>query len=159
MNIKNGDVESAILVMNEAAKWLIDQGQILWEIENLTKDKLLDNNITADNFYTCWENKKPIAAMILQWYEPVLWSEVKPFESGFIKKLCVSRGYAGKGISGKMIMFAENECKNRSINILRLDCAGDRPKLCKIYETLGFNKIKREIIGKYDIAFYEKRIK
>ena len=156
MKIKNGDIESAILIMNEVAQWLKDKDQALWEISDLTKENLLKGNITSDNFYTYWKNEKPIAAMILQWSEPLLWPKIKPFESGFIKKLCVSREYAGKGISGKMITFAENECKNKGIKTLRLDCAGDRPKLCNIYESLGFIKIDRKIIGKYDIAFYEK---
>ena len=154
--IKNGDIESAILILKEVAKCLIDKGQSLWEIDSLTKEKLLNNNILAENIYTYWENEKPIAAMILQWYDPVFWSEIKPNESGFIHKLCVSREYAGKGISGKMIKFAENECKNKGIKTLRLDCAGDRIKLCNLYESLGFKQINRKMMGNYDVAFYEK---
>ena len=143
--------------MREAAKWLIDKGQTLWEIDSLTKEDLL-KNISAENIYTYWENEKPAAAMILQWYDPIFWSEIKPNESGFIHKLCVSREYAGKGVSGKMIKFAEKECKNKGIKKLRLDCAGDRIKLCDLYESSGFKQISRKMVGNYDVAFYEKDI-
>ena len=58
-----------------------------------------------------------------------------------------------------MILFAELECKNKGINILRMDCAGDRPKLCNFYETNGFIKIDRQRIGIYDITYFEKSLK
>jgi ribosomal protein S18 acetylase RimI-like enzyme len=158
MEIKSGNIESSILVMHEVAKWLIDKNESLWKINDLTKEVLLCNNLTEDNFYTGWECEKPIASMILQWHDPELWPNIKPFESGFIHKLCVSREYAGKEISREMILFAELECKNRGIKILRLDCAGDRQKLCNFYESYGFIKVDRKNIGIYDIAFYEKNI-
>jgi len=158
MIVKNGDVEAAILIMKEVAKWLIIKGEPIWEITNLTKEKLLGTNLSENNFYTAWEYGKPIAAMILQWYDPEFWPNIGPFESGFIHKLCVSREYAGKGISTEMIFFAELECKNKDIKKLRLDCDANRHKLCSFYENYGFKEIDRRKIGIYNIAFYEKNI-
>lgn len=156
--VKNGDIESAILIMKEVAKWLTNKGEPIWEINNLTKEKLLGASLSGNNFYTAWENSKPIAAMILQWHDPEFWPNIRPFESGFIHKLCVCREYAGKGISTKMILFAETECKIKGIKKLRLDCDGNRPKLCSFYETHGFKQIDRKMIGIYDVVFYEKNI-
>ena len=156
--IENGNIDSSLLIMLEVAKWLTEKGEPLWKIEDLTKEKLLEDNITSDNFYTCWENDEPIATMILQWHYPKFWKNIRSGETGFIRKLCVSRKYAGKGISYKMMEFAENECKRKNINYLRLDCAGDRQKLCKFYESLGYTQINKKIIGEYNIAFYEKYI-
>ena len=98
MEIRKGDIESSILLMNEVAKWLIDKGEPLWETNDLRKEILLKDNLTEDNFYVGWKYGKPIASMILQWHDPKLWPNIKPFESGFIHKLCVSRDYASKGI-------------------------------------------------------------
>ncbi len=38
---------------------------------------------------------------------------------------------------------------------LRLDCAADRPKLCRFYEDYGFRRVGRRMVGWYDAAFYE----
>jgi GNAT superfamily N-acetyltransferase len=157
MFIKNGDVDHAIIIMREAAEWLISSGKLLWKIEDLTKEKIL-NGITEENVYVGWKNNLPIAAMILQWHDPFFWKNVKPFESGFIHKLSVKREYAGKGYSKEMVKFAESECKKRGIFLLRLDCAGDRPKLCNFYESLGFVQINRKMMGIFDMAFYEKKL-
>ena len=157
MEIKNTQVETAIEIMQEAAKWLIQIDKPLWRLDDLTADKLL-KEISREDFYVGWENDQSIAAMILQWQDPLFWKDVKPFESGFIHKLSVRRAFAGKGFSKEMIIFAESECIKRNIHFLRLDCAGDRPKLCGFYESLGFKQVQRKMVGKFDVAFYEKRI-
>ncbi len=38
---------------------------------------------------------------------------------------------------------------------LRLDCAADRPKLCRFYEDYGFRRVGLRMVGWYDAAFYE----
>lgn len=57
-----------------------------------------------------------------------------------------------------MIKFAEAECVTIGIGYLRLDCAGDRAKLCKFYESIGFLQVDRKMIGKFDITFYVKKL-
>jgi GNAT superfamily N-acetyltransferase len=157
LTIKNGDTESAIKIMREAASWLINKGEPMWELKDLTAEKIL-GGITDNDIYVGWIGDKPVTAMILQWHDPFFWPDVPKNKSGFIHKLCVSREFSGKGYTKAMIKFAENECKKREIHFLRLDCAGDREKLCKIYEDNGFKQIGRKMVGPYDTAFYEKEI-
>jgi len=54
--IKNGDIESAILIMKEVAKWLIDKGQPLWKIDSLTKEKLINKKMIG-NYYIAFYKK------------------------------------------------------------------------------------------------------
>ena len=159
MIIKNTDINIALEIMREAALWLIDKNEPLWRLEDLTSEKIM-KGISEENVYVGFEDNLPVAAMILQWHDPSFWEKIKPFESGFIHKICVRRKYAGKGYAKEMLAFAEAECKKRKIGFLRLDCAGDRPKLCDFYESLGFKQVQRRLVGPnaYDLAFYEKKL-
>ena len=159
MIIKNSNINIAIDIMREAAQWLIDKGERMWRLEDLTAEKIM-NGISEENVYVGFEDSLPIAAMILQWQDTIFWEQIKPFESGFIHKLCVKRKYAGKGYAKEMLAFAEAECRKRKIGFLRLDTAGDRPKLCSFYESLGFKQVQRRLVGPNasDMAFYEKKI-
>jgi GNAT superfamily N-acetyltransferase len=156
IGISQGYINEAIDIMREAAQWLIQTKKPLWHLEDLNKEKLLKDN-NEKEFYVGWIGKNDVSAMILKWYDPFFWPNIKENESGFIHKLSIRRNYAGMGISKMMVEFAVDECKKRGINVLRLDCAGDREKLCRIYEKMGFIQVGRRMIGKFDIAFYELR--
>lgn len=158
MKIKKGQINDAILIMKEAAQWLIDINEPLWEIDDFDKKKIT-NGLTEENFVVGYINDGPAAAMILQWEDKFFWPNINKNQSGFIHKLSVKRKFAGQDLAKKLINYAEKECKNKNINYLRLDCAGDRPKLCSFYEKNGFYKVDRRMVGIYDVAFYEKKIK
>lgn len=57
-----------------------------------------------------------------------------------------------------MIEFATDECRRRNVDFLRLDCAGDRKKLCSFYEKIGFKQVRRKMMGSFDVAFYELNV-
>ena len=152
-----GDVDEAINIMREAVNWLVDTGQPLWKLEDLTKEKLLKDN-KNNEFHVLKIDNVSAAAMILKWEDKLFWPNVKQGESGFIHKLSIRKKYSGTGISRNMIEHAIEECKKRNIALLRLDCAADRQKLCSFYENFGFKQIKRRMIGTFDVAFYEFRI-
>jgi len=155
--IKNGDIENALLIMKEAANRLIKTGKEMWNPEDITKEKIL-RNIAEKDIYIGYIDDEPAGSMILQWDDKFFWPNIGENESGFIHKLAVRQKYAGKKISNYMVQFAEEECRKRGIKYLRLDCAADRPKLCKFYENLGFRMVDRRMIDKYDTAFYEKKL-
>lgn len=157
IEIKNGNIKDAISIINEAAQWLNEKNQQMWKLEDLTEEKIL-NGITKENIYVLYINNEPAATMILKWDDKLFWPNIKSYESGFIHKLSVRRKYAGKSIACKLIEYAENGCKLRNIDYLRLDCAGDRPKLCHFYVKNGFKIVKKEMIGSHYTAFFEKRI-
>ncbi len=114
MEIKNCDIKNASSIMQEAAKWLIEKGMPLWKIEDLSEEAL-SNYEKLENIYVGFVNNEPVTAMILKWYDPVFWPDIKENDSGFIHKLSIKRKYAGQGYSKKMIQFAESECKRRGI--------------------------------------------
>jgi GNAT superfamily N-acetyltransferase len=162
ISFDTGNVDEAIYIIREAAKWLIDTKKPMWKLEDLTKEKLLKDNRVED-FIVLKVDNKIAGAMILKWEDSFFWSEVKQDESGFIHKLSVLRNYSGKGISKNLVDYAIEECKKRNVAFLRLDCDGERERLCNFYENLGFKQVKRKMIRLfdttfYDIAFYEMKV-
>lgn len=127
MNITQGDTTIAIEIMREAALWLIETGKPLWRFEDLNEKRIL-TGITKDDVYVGWIADEAAATMILQWRDPIFWPQAKD-DSGFIHKLVVRRRFAGTDVSRQMVECAEQETLRRGKEYLRLDCAGDRPKL------------------------------
>ena len=157
MKITQGNVAIAVDIMREAASWLIETGRPMWRLEDITEEKILAG-ITKKNIYVGWVDDESAAAMILQWNDPFFWPQAKD-DSGFIHKLSVRRRFAGTDVSSQMIEWAKEEARKRGKVYLRLDCAGDRPKLCSFYEGFGFHQTDRRMIGPFDIALYELRLK
>jgi GNAT superfamily N-acetyltransferase len=155
--VNKGEVDNAITILREVAKWCEATEKNMWKVDALTKDILMEG-LSEDNFYVGKVGKNIVSSMILQWYDPLFWPEIKQNESGFIHKLCVKREYSGLGVSKLMIEHAIEECKSKGVYTLRLDTGWDREKLCYLYESIGFNKIGKRTIGETDYALYEMKV-
>ena len=156
--VRFGETDLAIEIMREVAQWCMDVGWPIWNLDELTREKLLRYPPAEDDFRVAWLRGKPAASMILQWHDPDFWPDLKENESGFIHKLCVRRDFAGRNLSKKMVVHAASECKKRGIGYLRLDTDWGSPKLCGLYESLGFVKVGRRFLGGQDYALYELKL-
>ena len=81
-----------------------------------------------------------------------------PKSALYIHWLCVHRNFASQGLSDKMIEFAEQEANKRGFKLLRLDTLADEPKLCQLYERLGFQLVGTEKEEEHHTAFFEKNL-
>lgn len=156
-NVAVGEVDSSIDVLREVAQWCEDNDMNMWKVGDLTKERLL-NGVNEKNFCVGKLGKDNACSMILQWHDPLFWPEAEDNEAGYIHKLCVRRKYSGMGLSGKMVEFAIAECINRGIRYLRLDTGWNREPLCRLYESLGFRRVGRRIVGEREFALYELEI-
>ena len=157
MKITHGNVAIAVDIMKEAATWLMETGRPMWRLEDLTEDEIL-TGITADDIYIGWINEESVATMILQWSDPLFWPQAND-DSGFIHKLSVRRKFAGGGVARQMVEWGKHEAHRRGKGYLRLDSAADRSTLCALYEEMGFRRIDRRMVGPFDIAFYELKLR
>jgi GNAT superfamily N-acetyltransferase len=157
-NISEEQLEQFSSILKEAALWLENDGKGMWNANQLTINNLLKNN-TVEEMYIGYINNEEAAVMILQEEDSLFWPGENKYESLFLHKLAIRRKYAKKGLSEEMIEWAKSLAKNLNKKYLRLDCAADRPKLCKFYENQGFEKVREKVMfGKYPTAFYELRI-
>jgi ribosomal protein S18 acetylase RimI-like enzyme len=152
-----GDVDNAIDILREVAKWCDDNKMNMWKLSDLTEERLL-SGVSRACFCVGKIGEDNACCMILQWYDPLFWPSAKENEAAYIHKLCVRRIYSGMGLSGKMVEYAVAECKKRGVHYLRLDTGWSREPLCKLYESLGFKRVGKKILGERHFALYEMKL-
>jgi GNAT superfamily N-acetyltransferase len=151
------NVEESLSIMREAAQWLINKGCPLWNLDDLTSEKMKNED---DEYIVMWDKKgQSIATLLLNFEDRLFWSDIPPNTSGFIHKVSIRREYAGKGLAKHIIDYAIQECKQKGIESIRLDCDSERRNLCDFYTSIGFYlkevktlKTKR---GEFSVALYE----
>jgi len=153
ITIRQSDITTALNIMKEVSEWLAKKGMPLWNPSDFENGKFI-KTIKEEDLYTAYIDNIPVATMVLQWTDLEFWPNSIE-DSGFIHKFCVKREFSGRGIANEFIKWAIDEVRKRKRKFLRLDCAADRPKLCKVYENNGFTSVGRKMIGQFDTAFYE----
>ena len=155
-----GDKEEAINIMREAAQWLIDIGKPMWNLDDLSPDKI-DN--PPDEFIVMWVDGESVATMTLSFEDKFFWPNIALNTSGFIHKLSVRREYAGKGYAKILVEHAKKLCLIKKINCLRLDCDPHRKGLNEFYINCGFSLVELKTVttkklGKIDLAMYKMKL-
>lgn len=157
--VLKGEVETAISIMKEVAKWGRSAGLNVWKDEYLTREKLMVN-VNEDDFYIGQVNGNNACCMIIQWSDSFFWPNSNENEAGYIHKLCVRRNYAGMGLSKQMVETAIEECKKRSVTYLRLDTGWTNKNLCDLYKSLGFEVVDKFVLANGgSMALFEMKIK
>ncbi len=158
IEVRTGEVDLAIEIMREVAQWCIDVGRPMWALAELTREKLLRAPRDPESFVVAQAGGEPAASMILQWHDPVFWPSVRENECGFVHKLCVRRSFAGRAMSRKMMDYAIQECRRRGIRYVRLDTDPTKPRLCRLYESMGFVGAGGKTVEGRAYALYELKI-
>lgn len=156
------NVDQAISVMRDAGRWLFESGKNpskWWILENLNR-KFLFQYAKPQEFYAALVNRKPAAAAVLQINQNAQdWKAVdrdKPQSALYIHWLCVHRRFAGIGLPGVIVYFAEKLARKNNVALLRADTNAEEMKLRKIYEDLGFKLVAIEQENYRRTAFYQK---
>ncbi len=160
MNIhdyQTGKLEDASAVMTAVARDLRERGMELWVPGQLAPEHLFAE-VDPCEVITGYVSDEPVAAMILTFHDPQFWPDVPPDTASFVHKLAVMPSCQGCGLAGQMVSYAIDVTLRRGIHATRLDCSADRPKLCAVYEGLGYHKVGERMVGPYPTAFYEKHI-
>lgn len=151
------NVEIFVNTLMSSAEWLNLMGKPMWKINDLTVEKIL-NKYSLEEMKLCYEDEKLIGVYVLQWYDPLFWSELKGLKSGYLHKLSVSEEYRGKNYGNELIKSAELLCKKNNIEWLRLNCGTLRSRLRNFYEAAGFKMVDKVFIDNRDQIRYEKRL-
>ena len=144
VTIKQGKTKDAAKIIWESAQWLIEIGDLFWDLDEIKEENLVKKS-PKENFFVAYVDNDPAAAMILDWEDPLFWPDVKKNTSGFVHKLSVAKKYKGKGIPEKLLKHAEKVCLEKGIHTIRLDCDPKRERLCNYYTKNGFILIEKRI--------------
>lgn len=153
--VSENELEHFVSLLREAALWLKHDGHEMWSEGQLTIERVLAQ-YALDEMYLGYIDEDAAATMILQEEDTLFWPELERGDSLFLHKLAVRRKYAKQGVSVEMINWAKARAVSLGKTYVRLDCAADRPKLHRFYESQGFKRVgERIVLGKYPTAFYE----
>lgn len=130
------DVEVVSSILREAADWLVQKGEKLWERNELAPDDVRDQ-VESKMFWLAEVEGEFAGCIRYQLEDKEYWDDVPHEDSAFVHRVAVRRKFAGQRISEKMIEWAKRKAKSDGKRFLRLDCA-KRKKLCDIYESFGF---------------------
>jgi GNAT superfamily N-acetyltransferase len=142
-------------ILSEATAWLREHtGHPMWEAHEVTVAGLLEE-YRPEDVHLAWDGGEAVATFILMPRDEVFWPEVPRGEAAFLHKLAVRRAWAGREVPARIVAWAKDEALARGARFIRLDCDAERPKLCEIYEGLGFTCVRRGIVRTFATCFYE----
>ena len=152
---RNAPLPVAAEIMREAARWSIERGEKLWDLESLT-DACLAESCQPHEIFVGELAGEPVVTALIQDRDPVIWPD--DGTALIVHKLAVRRAYAGRGFANRMLDFAEQHARQQGKTWLRLDTDSSRPKLRAFYETAGFTPVGIKPFLHLHVALYEKRV-
>lgn len=156
VEIHHNQMNKAITIMREVAKWGRDRGFKVWLDEWLTPEELLTEETRPEHFCVGMVNGEPACAFILQNTDSQYWGVTSPDEAVYLHKLCVIRKFAHREITKSVVEAIRQECREKGIKYIRLDTGLDEKVVRKIYLRAG---VKIVDIIDYDngksMALYE----
>lgn len=149
-----GDVQAASGVLIASASSLEQRGELLWPPASLTVEKLL-RHYPAQTWRVCWQGAQAVACYCLLEADPLFWPDDSPGAALYLHKLAVHPEWQGRGLAQTLLTDAVQETRGRSVPLLKLDTATQRPKLRAIYEGFGFQNVGRREVRGFDVTLYE----
>lgn len=132
------ELSHALLILREAAQWLIDRWDPSWSLLEFEESSFLAR-YDINNIVVWYHSDIPVCTCVLPWHDPDFWSHVPLWKSWFLHKVAIRRSYAWQWYIRQLLDFAILESQTRNISVLRLDVDPKRPKLCRYYESLWFS--------------------
>lgn len=144
-------------MLQEAARWLEEQGRPMWRGAELHPEQLAAA-VTAGEFFLA-ECAGEVAGIIkFQLEDHLFWPDVPAGEAAFIHRLAVRRKFAGGGVSTALLQWATTRARKQGRKFLRLDCEASRLRLRALYERFGFRHHSERQVGPYFVARYELKL-
>ncbi|WP_228038264.1 GNAT family N-acetyltransferase [Nodosilinea sp. LEGE 06152] len=144
-------------ILDEAAAWLKQQNMALWEKEEVSPEAIRQD-VEAGLFYMAFVEDGPAGVVKFQLEDPMFWSDISQDDSAFIHRLAVRRCFAGGNVSIGLMKWAVKQSRDLGKRFLRLDCAADRLRLRRVYESFGFRHHSDRQVGPYFVARYEYKV-
>lgn len=152
---RNAPLAVAVEIMREAARWSLERGEKMWELDRLTEAHLAQRCSPHEVFIGELAGESVVTALI-QDRDPDIWPD--DGTALIIHKLAVRRAHAGRGFANRMLDFAAEHTRSRGRKWLRLDTDATRPKLREFYERAGFTPVGFKSLGHLHLALYEKSL-
>lgn len=153
---ENEDVETVAAILQEAANWLIENNQKLWQLDELAADQIREQ-VENGMFWLAKADGEAAGCVRFQLADEEYWGDVPHADSAFVHRLAVKRKFAGKGIAQKLLDWAKIKAAAEGREFLRLDCI-NRETLRRVYENYGFAFHSLKERKPYTVARYQFKL-
>ncbi len=142
LEIKNGEVDTAISIMKEVAGWGRSKGFDVWPDECLTPEELVTDEAKEEYFCVGSIEGENACSFILQWRDSLWWPDAMENEAAYLHKFCVRRKFAHQGMTKQVVEYIKKVCIDEGVRYIRLDTGNSREVVKQIYTDAGFKMIK-----------------
>lgn len=146
---------SSLLV--EAATWAAERGAPIWPLEQLGADAI-GADLVAGRLVLAIASDDAVGTARLTREDPECWPDAEPGVAAYVHRIAIRRRWAGCGLPGMILTWCDGRARELGCRYLRLDCDASRPKLCQLYEELGFRFHSERRVGRYTVARYERAV-
>ena len=150
------DVGALLVLLREAARWLVARGIDQWRPEQFEREAIL-RHIAPGEIYVAERDGELAGTLALSLADPRVWGEQQPV-AGYVHWLAVRRTDAGIGLGRALLDWAAGQVARSGRTLRRLDCMRDNPGLRAYYERAGFVHVGDRTFGTFGASLYEKRI-
>jgi ribosomal protein S18 acetylase RimI-like enzyme len=152
------DLSEVIATLAEASRWEMEKGfPHPWPIP-FPEDRLRPALERGEIYLVADDRGRTAGTVTLQWDDLPFWGP-RPPDAGYVHRLAVRREFAGRGIGGQMLLWAEREIRARDRRFVRLDCLRDAVRLHEFYRSYGFRWIGEVTVGGLDCTLFEKDLR
>jgi GNAT superfamily N-acetyltransferase len=148
------DLDSVSDILTEAARWLEKSGIALWRDNELSAGSIAAD-VHSGLYFLAECDSEPAGTIRYQLEDKLFWPDIPQEDSAFVHRLAVKRRFAGGDVSSALLLWAIARTHALGRRYLRLDCEASRPRLCAIYERMGFRFHSNKQVGPYFVARYE----
>ncbi|MDM1397749.1 GNAT family N-acetyltransferase [Myroides odoratimimus] len=158
--IDSTDLPQTLQVLEEVKQYMLSQGIDQWD-ESYPNVDTIATDIEKKQAYTYVEQGEVLAYMVLNEeydveYNDLHWTSPVPFI--VIHRLFVSPKTQGKGISSKMILFAEQYAKDNNYASIRFDAYTLNTTANAVYTKKGYQLVGTVQFRKGVFNCYEKTL-
>jgi GNAT superfamily N-acetyltransferase len=153
------EAEAALVssILIEAATWVAEGGAPLWSVEQLGADAIAAD-VAAGHVVLAMVDGEAVGTARLTREDPECWPDAMPGVALYVHRIAIRRAWAGRGLPGMIMAWCDRQAQELGCGCLRLDCDATRPKLCRLYEQLGFRFHSQRSVGQHTVARYERAV-
>lgn len=137
------DIVKIMDIIKQAQAYFKEQGIDQWQ-NNYPNEEVINNDIENDDSYVMLDNNNIIATTVISFakeksYENILDGKwITNDDYGVIHRIAVDNTQKGKGLSHKIIKYAEEVCKQNDIHSIKVDTHEQNIPMQSLLKKNGF---------------------
>lgn len=152
------DVQRLRDLREAAAAWMRGQGIRQWEPGEVS-DAQIQAQIDAGEWFVHRSDGGIQGGLRLLWSDLEVWGD-RSDDAAYVHGLVIDRRFAGDGLGGRLLDWAEQRARHAGRSYLRLDCVETNVRLRQYYRGQGYREVGRRDPGDgwWPVTLFEKLV-